>query len=91
MVSCLTQAADNFKSGHSGQHDVQDDRIEWIRLADLKAFKTIMRQHHRVSFLLQTPLQEMGHFLFILDDQDSHLRTLVRSQATAYRVPMKIG
>src|SRR5438876_2726588 len=63
MVSCLTQAADNFKSGHSGQHDVQDDRIEWIRLADLKAFKTIMRQHHRVSFLLQTPLQEMGHFL----------------------------
>ena len=90
MVSRLAQAAYNFKSSHSGQHDVQDDGIEWIHLADLEAFKTIMSQHHQVSFFLQTPLQEISHFLFILDDQDSHLRTLVRSQATAYRVLMKI-
>src|SRR5262245_45557100 len=91
MVPGLTQPAYNFKSSHSGQHDVENDHIEWIRLADLESFYTIVCQHHRVTFLLQTPLQEVGHFLFILDDQDSHLRTLARSQATAYRAFMKIA
>ena len=76
MVLGLPQPAYNFKSSHSGQHDVENKHIEWIRLADLESFYTIVCQHHRVSFFLQTFLEKFGHLLFILDDQDSHLGVL---------------
>ena len=72
MVLGLSQPAYNFESRHSGQHDVQDNDVEWMRLADLESVRTIVRDRHRMSFLLQTLLQKFGHLLFILDDQDSH-------------------
>ncbi len=43
----------------------------------IPTFDTIVCQHHRVSFLLQSLLQKLGHLLFILDDQDSHLSVSV--------------
>ena len=45
--------------------------------AAIPTFDTIVCQHHRVSFLLQSLLQKLGHLLFILDDQDSHLSVSV--------------
>ena len=74
MATGLTQLAGNLKSRYAGQHDIEDDHVERIRSAQFKSFNTIMRQHDDMVLLLQTFLQESGHLLFVLYDQDSHPR-----------------
>lgn len=68
----MTHGGENFEAAAAGQHYVQKQKIEGLRLREIKAVLAGSGHNYLIVFGLEAFLKGFGEFVFVLDDQNTH-------------------
>jgi hypothetical protein len=71
-VAELSQTADDFQTVAPWQHDVEDEKVEGLRLSKEEAILARRRDGDRVLFAFQPMLDGSRQLGFVFNDQNSH-------------------
>ena len=72
LHATLAERAQNLEAVATGQRQVQEHHVECLGVDAKERPLAGALDHHVVPFILEAFAQGIGHFLFVLNDQDSH-------------------